>query len=413
MVWVCGLVVLLIVALWDLLSAKRVQPNHVRCADIFRFSKDRAGSLEIVLEASPGVGANVRFALALPPAFENAQEEQVIAVPEPGKTIRIHWQTTPRRRGRFSNLIACQSWESPMRLWEMRSRQPLACELRVYPNLFADRRQLAAQFLARNQSGAKRQRIVGRGRDFEKLRDYFPGDSFDEVHWKATAKRGRPITKVFQAERTQEIYVVIDASRLSARPITHDGRSQPVLERYLTSALILLLAAQSQGDRFGLVVYDQGIRTYLKSGYGAGHYGACREALCALQPNDGTPDMAEVVRALRMRIRRRALLVFLTDLTDPIVAEDFVKHARLLSRQHLVLLNQLRAPDVAPLFSGNDVHSVGEIYEKLAGNARWIEAQALAQKLSPLGVKAMLLEDATLSAQLVSQYLAVKQRQAL
>ncbi len=51
------------------------------------------------------------------------------------------------------------------------------------------------------------------------VKTYFvrPEDGFDEIHWKATAKRRHPITKVFQVERTQEVYAVIDASRLSAR----------------------------------------------------------------------------------------------------------------------------------------------------------------------------------------------------
>src|SRR5207247_10489432 len=87
-----------------------------------------------------------------------------------------------------------------------------------YPNLFTERKSLAALFLHRGSFGLHAQRQVGKGREFEQLREYIPGDGFDEVHWKATAKRGRPITKIFQVERTQEVYVVIDASRLSARP---------------------------------------------------------------------------------------------------------------------------------------------------------------------------------------------------
>ena len=98
---------------------------------------------------------------------------------------------------------------------------PAQSEIRVYPNLFTERRNLAALFLHRGAFGLHAQRQVGKGREFEKLREYMPGDSFDEIHWKATAKRGRPITKVFQIERTQEVYVVIDASRLSARPTRH------------------------------------------------------------------------------------------------------------------------------------------------------------------------------------------------
>jgi hypothetical protein len=107
------------------------------------------------------------------------------------------------------------------------------------------------------------------------------------------------------------------------------------------------------------------------------------------------------------------LMFFLTDLSDPVLAEDFAKHAELLARQHLVMVNQLRAPGVAPLFSTGEIAETGEIPTRLAGHARWAEAQALAKKLKPLGVTATLLEDETMAARIVSQYLQIKQRQAL
>src|SRR5258708_1628120 len=71
--------------------------------------------------------------------------------------------------------------------------------------------------LRRGSEGMRALRQIGRGREFEKLREYVPGDGFDEIHWKATARHGHPITKVFQVERTQEVYVVIDSSRLAGR----------------------------------------------------------------------------------------------------------------------------------------------------------------------------------------------------
>src|SRR5205823_6064500 len=86
-------------------------------------------------------------------------------------------------------------------------------------NLFNERKHVAALFLRRGQLGTHAQRQAGQGRDFEKLREYVHGDSYDEIHWKASAKRGHPVTKVFQVERTQEVYVIVDASRLSAREV--------------------------------------------------------------------------------------------------------------------------------------------------------------------------------------------------
>ena len=115
----------------------------------------------------------------------------------------------------------------------------------------------------------------------------------------------------------------------------------------------------------------------------------------------------------RAQLRRRALLFFLSDLTDPVLAEDFSTHARLLSRQHLVLLGQLRAPEVAPLFSGAEVTTDSEVYERLAGHVRWTETRAIAQRLKPLGVTAALLDNESMAAQLIEHYMRIKRRQAL
>jgi uncharacterized protein (DUF58 family) len=139
-------------------------------------------------------------------------------------------------------------------------------EIRVYPNLFDERKNLSGLFLNKGL-GIHTQRQVGKGRDFEQLREYLPGDSFEDIHWKTTAKRGEPITKVYQIERTQQIYVIIDASRLSARspeansaPIQGDAQTAvadltTMLQRFITSALIMALAAERQGDMFGLLTF--------------------------------------------------------------------------------------------------------------------------------------------------------------
>src|SRR5204863_6499793 len=103
--------------------------------------------------------------------------------------------------------------QSPLGFWAVRKKAPAQSEIRVYPNLLTERKNLAALFLHRGAFGLHAQRQVGKGRDFEKLREYLPGDGFDEIHWKATARRGKPITKSFQIERTQEVYVIVDALR--------------------------------------------------------------------------------------------------------------------------------------------------------------------------------------------------------
>jgi hypothetical protein len=78
-----------------------------------------------------------------------------------------------------------------------------------------------------------------------------------------------------------------------------------------------------------------------------------------------------------------------------------------------VLVGQLRPAGVAPLFAGTEVQDDDDVYARLAGHARWTEARALGKRLKPLGATVVSLENETLAAQLVTQYLQVKRRQVL
>ena len=283
----------------------------VELPDIVRLSKDREAELELRVRNERQKRKQLRLALALPRAIESWQEDLRVELPEGSEWSRLLWPCVPHRRGSVALDAVHVESVSPLGFWAVRRKLNTRCEIRVYPNLFSDRKSLAALFLNRSVLGLHAQRQLGKGREFEKLREYVPGDGYDEVHWKATARRGKPITKVFQIEKTQEIYVVIDASRLSARePVTSSrlqvpgsaqiGATEPdaldseygasVLERYVTAALMLGLAAEKQGDLFGLITFTDKVQRFVRAKNGKAHYSTCRDSLFTLQPQIVSPD---------------------------------------------------------------------------------------------------------------------------
>jgi uncharacterized protein (DUF58 family) len=280
----------------------------------------------------------------------------------------------------------------------------------VYPNLLLERNACASLFLHRQSPGAHAQRQIGKGRDFEQLRDYISGDSYEDIHWKATAKRGHPVTKIFQIERTQEIYVVVDASRLSAR-LAPGGVT--ILERFITAGLVLGLAARQQGDLFGLVTFSDRIENFVRARNGRAHYNLCRDAIYALHPRPATPDFEELASFLRLRLRRRALIVVLTSLDDPVLAESFVRGMDLVRRQHVVLVNMMQPPEIGPMFSGPAPARLDDLYQRLGGHILWNSLRELQILLQRRGVRFSLVRNEALSAQLITQYLSVKRRQML
>jgi hypothetical protein len=95
------------------------------------------------------------------------------------------------------------------------------------------------------------------------------------------------------------------------------------------------------------------------------------------------------------------------------VAEGFLRGIAGLSRRHLVLVNSLRPPEARPLFSDPAVASTDDLYRHLAGHLRWADLEGVRRTLQARGVAFSLLEDERLAADLVGQYVAVKQRQRL
>jgi len=376
---------------------------------LLRLTQDRNSSLPVRLRNKTAAPLQLRLGLAFPREFRSPQEELRVRMPAEDIWSRLDWPCTPLKRGRYALEAVYVECASPLGFWDVRAALPTRSELRVYPNLLHERKTVAALFLNRATPGIHAQRQVGRGRDFEKLREYVPGDDYADIHWKTTAKRARPITKVFQIERTQEVYVVLDTSRLSARP----AGETTMLDRFVTAALLVGLAAEKQGDLFGLVTFSDKVDRFVRAKNGKTHYGACRDALYTLQPRTVTPDFGELCAWLRLRLRRRALLLVLTSLDDPLLAESFARHVELIARQHLILVNMPRPAGIEPLFAGAEVTDTDAVYERLGGHVLWQNLRELERALGHRGVSFQRLEPQTLCASLITQYLNVKRRQLL
>lgn len=383
---------------------------------VTRMTKDRPGEVVARLRTSERKPRRLRLGLNLPDPIPAEENIIAVALPEEGGDFIVRWACLPRERGNYVLENVYAETPSPWGLWDWRRTLPAQTELRVYPNLSRERRNLAAIFLNRGFAGLHAQRQMGKGRDFEQLREYIPGDSYEDIHWKATARRGEPVTKLYQVERTQEVYVVIDAARLSGREVAAgpDGAGRVTqLERFINAALVLALVAERQGDHFGLIAFDDRVRRFVRASSGKAHFNTCRDALYALDPSPKNPDYEELLTFIRLRLRKRALLIFLTSLDDPVLAETFEHHVDLIARNHLVLVTMLPPAGVEPLFEGNAPDSVEDIYARLGGHLEWQELVEIKQRLHVRNVTLNLSAHEELAGDLVTQYVNQKRRQVL
>jgi uncharacterized protein (DUF58 family) len=404
--WAFVALVAIVAAVDAMLRGRALDGIRIETPELVRFFKDRDGEIRVRVHNPGRKARKIRVGMVAPEGIDATGEDLIVRLPEGADAAEFSWRCTPKRRGRY-RIDACHlETASRLGLWAVRRRDAVPLEIRVYPNL---RRDEDLKALRRGAEGTHALRQIGRGREFEKLREYVAGDGFDEIDWKATARRGRPITKVFQVERTQEIYVVIDASRLSARPV--GGETE--LERAIVAGLITGAAAEKRGDLFGLAAFSDRVESFTRARNGKAHYAACRDAIYELQARPTSPDFDEIATFLRLRLRRRALLLFLTSLDDPVLAENFARATRLLARRHLVVAGMLRPKSARPLFEDGDVNSSDDIYRHLAGHLAWRRLRELESTLARQGVRLALIDPERYGSGLIGLYDEVKQRQLL
>jgi uncharacterized protein (DUF58 family) len=411
---------LIVIALIDaVLVTGRLGGIQVELPKLIRLTHSREGEIQIQIQNEHPHLRRLRLGLSFPREIFSPYRDMMIDLPAEDVDSFVKWPCKALKQGRYILENCYLETLSPLGLWALRGVRPAQLELRVFPNLFSERKNLIGLFLNRG-IGIHVQRQIGKGREFEKLREYIPGDSFEDIHWKATAKRAQPITKVYQIERTQEVYIFFDMSRLSNR-ITHlsnlshapENMHTTLLERFITAALVMGLAAERQGDLFGIATFDNMVRKFVRAKNGKAHYNTCRDILYTLQPQNVSPDFEEVFTFIGTHLRRRALLIFLTQLDDPELARSFNQHVGLVSRMHVVLVNMLKPSLANPLFSNPTIDSIDEIYQHLGGHLLWCSLRETEKILRRRGVGFALLENENLCTELVTRYLSIKQRQIL
>jgi len=248
---------------------------------------------------------------------------------------------TPVRRGKARGGMLHLRVLGPWGLAWRQGKREVLWHVTVYPGLrTAALRALPSQAQRRREAGFRNLRRIGEGRIFESLKDWVPGDEPRIIDWKATARRGKLMSRQYEDERRQQVMIVIDAGRLLTAEI--DGRAR--LEAAIDAALELAHSAVLHDDNVGLLVFADDVLQYVPPARGRR---ALRQVLDALAAVDGRlvePNYPAAFAYLAARNRKRALTVLFTDVVDATASDALVAQAASLRPRHLPLAVTLRDP---------------------------------------------------------------------
>ena len=337
-----------------------------------------------------------------PAAFETDGLPLRVEVPAHGYA-HAPYKLRATERGTLAFAPAEARIASPFGLWESRQRIGVAQDVRSYPD-FAELADYAL-FATENrlsQIGVLKQRRRGEGLEFHQLRDYREGDSLRQIDWNATARLRRPIAREYQDERDQQIVFLVDCGR---RMNARDGLLSH-FDEVLNAVLLLAFVALRQGDAAGLMTFADASPRFVPARKSRETINAFLNALYDVQPTLRPPDYHAAAVALSRRLKRRSLVVIVSNLRDE-DEETLLPALALLKRKHLVLFANLResvldAVRDTPVQALDDAlaYAAGAIYER--------ERNAITRRVESSG--AMLLDTLPkeLAVRLVNRYLDLK-----
>ena len=206
------------------------------------------------------------------------------------------------------------------------------------PQLTGKLNTIADNFIAISDNltelGIKRIRRVGHHTEFEQIKEYVKGDDYRTINWKASARRHELMVNVYQDERSQQIYNVIDKGRIMQQAF----RGMTLLDYAINASLVLSYVVMRKEDKAGLVTFNEHFDTFIPASRQPGQMQALLENLYSQQTTFGETDFSSLCVHLNKRVNKRSLLVLYTNFSGIGSLNRQLAYLQQLNRQHRLLV---------------------------------------------------------------------------
>jgi uncharacterized protein (DUF58 family) len=384
-------------------------------------------ALSITREAPPSVGIGdavdgayvivshapralvVRLVDKLPAAVRGGVGDVEVALPPFGAS-RLPFAVRGMLRGRAPLGPIGARVETRLGLVAARYAFVLDDQILVIPSVSGVRRfRLLAMQHRLDAVGVRALRRKGEGQGFAGLREYVLGDDPRQIDWKATAHKGKLITREYTIERSQTVFTLIDAGR----GMTQLAGTYSRFEHALSSALVLTDIAANAGDRVGTLVFDDEIRVFVPALRSKGALQAVRNAFVPVAATSREPDYAAAFRFLAAHQRKRALVVFFTDVIDVRASQALLAYVSRSAARHLAVVVALRNDAIFSAAVPRSAGGAAMLYESAAAEELILARDGALERMRRAGVVVLDVSPQVMTATVINRYLELKARGAL
>ncbi len=281
--------------------------------------------------------------------------------------------------------------------------------IKVYPSyLMLKRYELLAINDRLTEFGIKKIRKAGQSMEFEQIRDYVENDDYRQINWTATARRAQLMVNVWQAERSQQVFCVIDMGRV----MQQSWKGMTLLDYSINASLMLSYVAVHKEDKAGLVTFSDHFRTFVPASRHQGQMNIILESLYSQHTSFQESDFSALAIGLNQHIDKRSLLVLFTNFTGMKSMRRQLPFLRQMNTRNRLLLVFFEDEEIKE-FAARQPKTTEEYYQNVMATRYVYDQHTLVGALRQQGIMSIITTPEHLTVDVVNKYLEMKARQLI
>ena len=346
------------------------------------------------------------FSIVDTPPLDFASAEHSFSIRlAPRKETAHTYSLKSYRRGSFAFGAVFYRITGPLGLIQHQGKVEVPQAVQVLPDMTGEgSRDLKLALAGAAQAGRRKSVRRGEGSEFESLREHQRDDDFRHIDWKASAKRGKLISRQYETERDQRLMILLDTGRLMSPKIG----SYRKLDYAINACVHLAQVALHKGDLVGYAIFNDEMLAFAEPQKGQAQMSHFVRNLTALQATRLESDYAAVFHNVMRRCSRRTLIVCFTDLGDAHSANSLLKAAQPLMPRHLPVIVTVSNSEILAV-TRKPPTTEFEVYRHVAASEMWTDYQRTLRGLRSRGVATVSVPAQELSTAAINEYLRIKE----
>jgi uncharacterized protein (DUF58 family) len=323
-----------------------------------------------------------------------------------GEKKILRYQLRPVKRGSYAFGVINIYVKTTLSLFSRRYIVGAPQNVPVYPSYLQLRKyQLMAISNRLSEIGVKKVRRMGHSMEFEQIKEYVVGDDYRTINWKATARKSSLMVNNYADEKSQQLYCVIDKSRVMKMPF--DELS--LLDYAINTSLVLSNVALMKQDKAGLLTFAENIGSFLAADKKALQMQSILETLYNQKTRYLESDYERLYIFTRRKITQRSLILLFTNFESLTGMRRQLPYLKKIAENHLLITVFFENTELIK-FIDKPSENLEEIYSKTIAENFAYEKRQIVKELNQSGILTILTAPKNLTVNALNKYLEIKAR---